>query len=167
MKRRRGDGGDGDGKPGRSAYDRALGLLARREHSRRELRTRLERGGYAADETEAALDRLGTQQYQDDERFGGMLVRNRVAQGYGPQRIRAELRSHGLDGAAAEALIADAGVDWTASARAQLKRRYGSRRADEPAERARRAQFLLRRGFTAATVRDVTLADVDDAGDEP
>ncbi|NMW26125.1 recombination regulator RecX, partial [Rhodanobacter denitrificans] len=35
----------------------------------------------------------------------------------------------------------------------------------DPAERTRRAQFLLRRGFAAATVRSVTHADVDEADD--
>ena len=67
MKRR--DSGD---KPVPSAYDKALGLLARREQSRRELRRKLDQRGYAGEETTAALDRLGEQHYQDDERFAGL-----------------------------------------------------------------------------------------------
>jgi regulatory protein len=143
-----------------------MGLLARREHSRRELRQKLDRGGYARDEAGEALDRLGEQHYQDDERFAEMLIRSRSAQGYGPMRLRAELKSHGLSDARIRSLLDAADTDWTTSAAAQLRRRYGSTGTADPAERVRRAQFLLRRGFPAATVRHVTHADVDDAADE-
>ncbi|GAP65887.1 regulatory protein RecX [Mizugakiibacter sediminis] len=161
--RRRRDAHDTDDAPQRSAYDRALGWLARREQSRRELRARLDRSGYDEDETEAALDRLGRAQYQSDERFAEMLVRTRVAQGYGPRRIRAELRTHAIPEPTIRALLAQAEVDWAALAQQLLRRRYG-RPAGDRAERDRRAQFLLRRGFDAATVRTVTHVDVDDAG---
>ncbi|MET3651470.1 regulatory protein RecX [Dyella japonica] len=153
-------------KPKTSAYDRALGLLARREHSRRELKLKLKQKGYEGEEAGAALDRLGEQRYQDDERFAQSLVRSRVAQGYGPMRVRAELKSHGLSDARIRAVLEEAAVDWDASALAQLRRRFGGKSAPDPAEKARRAQFLLRRGFPAATVRSVTHADVDDAADD-
>lgn len=154
-------------KPKRSAYDKALGLLARREHSRRELKTKLRQGGYEGEETTAAIDRLGEQQYQDDDRFGEVLLRSRIAQGYGPMRLRVELKSHGLNDARIRELLDAVEVDWTASAAAQLRRRYGKVAvAADAAERSRRAQFLLRRGFTAATVRSVAHADVDYAADD-
>jgi regulatory protein len=155
-----------DSKPKRSAYDKALGLLARRDHSRRELHQKLGRGGYARDEASEALDRLVEQHYQDDDRFAESLIRSRAAQGYGPMRLRAELKSHGLPDARIRSLLDAAEIDWAASAVGQLRRRYGTGAAADPAERARRAQFLLRRGFPAATVRDATHADVDDAADE-
>jgi regulatory protein len=164
MKRKSGDKSAEKAKP--SAYSKALGLLARREHSRRELKQKLDRGGYARDEAADALDRLGEQHYQDDERFAEVLIRSRSAQGYGPMRLRAELKSHGLADARIRQLLDAADVDWADLAAGQLRRRYGSAGSSDPAERARRAQFLLRRGFPAATVRDVTHADVDDAADE-
>jgi regulatory protein len=158
------DRNDKNDKP--SAYDKALGLLARREHSRRELKLKLRQKGYEGEEAGAALDRLGEQHYQDDDRFAGMLVRSRVSQGYGPMRVRAELKSHGLSDAMIRAVMSEAEVDWNASALAQLRRRFGAGSAPDREERARRAQFLLRRGFPAATVRSVTHADVDDAADD-
>lgn len=163
MKRKPGDTPE---KPKPSAYNKALGLLARREHSRRELRQKLGRNGYAGEEANDALDRLGAQHYQDDERFAEVLIRSRTAQGYGPMRLRAELKSHGLSDARIRGLLDAVDTDWAEAAAAQLRRRYGGKAAADPAERARRAQFLLRRGFPAATVRDVTHADVDDAADE-
>ena len=162
MKRRNSD----PDKPRPTAYDKALGLLARREQSRRELRRKLDQGGYAGDEADAALTRLADQHYQDDERFAGVLLRNRASQGYGPLRIRMELKTHGLPDAAIRRLLDEAGVDWNASAVAQLRRHYGGKPATDRAEQGKRAQFLLRRGFAAATVRYATHAEVDDADEE-
>ncbi|QNK02329.1 regulatory protein RecX [Dyella telluris] len=158
------DRNDKPGKP--SAYNKALGMLARREHSRRELKLKLRQKGYEGEEAGAAIDRLGEQHYQDDDRFAGVLVRSRVSQGYGPMRVRAELKSHGLSEARIRAVLDEAEVDWEASALAQLRRRFGAGSAPDRDEKARRAQFLLRRGFPAATVRSVTHADVDDAADD-
>ncbi|WP_107913325.1 regulatory protein RecX [Luteibacter sp. OK325] len=160
--------GQGDGKadrPTRTAYDKALGLLARREHSRRELKQKLDRGGFAREETTDAVAQLGDQGYQDDDRFAASLMRSRIGQGYGPVRIRAELRSQGIADAVIRRLIESADVDWHDLASSQLRRRYGGPSAD-PAERVRRAQFLLRRGFAAATVRVLTHADAEDTDDD-
>jgi regulatory protein len=169
MKRRPGSDHAGENqpaKPKRSAYDKALGLLTRREHSRKELKTKLRQGGYEGAETSAAIDRLGEQHYQDDDRFAEVLLRSRIAQGYGPVRLRVELKSHGVADARIRELLEEAEVDWDASAAAQLRRRYGGAGSADPGEHARRAQFLLRRGFAAATVRSVTHADVDEAADD-
>ncbi len=148
-------------KPRRSAYDKALGLLARREHSQRELQLKLRQGGYAAAETADAIVRLAGQHYQDQRRFAQALVRSRLAQGYGPLRLRAELKSHAMSDALIGECIAATEIDWNETALALLRRRYGGASSKDPVERAKRAQFLLRRGFAAATVRSVTHADVD------
>ncbi|MEO7064327.1 MAG: regulatory protein RecX [Dokdonella sp.] len=150
----------------RSVYDKALGLLARREHSARELKTKLAQRGHAADEAGVAIDLLRDQQFQSDDRFAGSIARRRAAQGYGPRRIEAELKSHSLADVAIRAVLADLDVDWTASAAAQLRRHYGAKAPADRDERAKRAGFLLRRGFDAATVRDVTRADIGDPGSD-
>ncbi|MET0331120.1 MAG: regulatory protein RecX, partial [Dyella sp.] len=140
---------------------KALGLLARREHSRREQGRKLEQGGYERDEAGAALERLGEQSYQDDARFGQVLVRSRASHGYGPQRIRAELKSHGLADAAIRQLLQEAEQDWDQLAANQLRRRYGTTAPGDAAERAKRAQFLLRRGFDGASVRAALAVEIE------
>ncbi|HEY6985378.1 MAG TPA: regulatory protein RecX [Rhodanobacteraceae bacterium] len=148
------------------AYGRGLGLLSRREHSARELKAKLSRKGHDKQEITSAIGRLRDKSYQSDDRFAISIARARVAQGYGPARIRAELKSHGLADAAIRAAIAAADANWPALAAAQLKRRFGARPVADREERGRRAQFLLRRGFDPATVRAVTRAEVDDPGEE-
>ena len=162
MRRKQNPGSD---RSERSAYDRALGMLARREYSQRELRTRLERAGCDEAESESAIRKLQDQHYQDDDRFGEMIVQARVGHGYGPARIRAELRSHGLVDAVIEGLLDAAGVDWQALALTQMRKKYGREPAGDHVERSKRAAFLLRRGFAAATVRTVTHSEVDDPCD--
>lgn len=161
MRGRRGRGDEDT--PRRPAYDKALDMLVRREHSRRELHARLARSGYDEEESESALDRLGAENYQDDRRFGELVVRSRVSQGYGPARIRMELGSHGLSSELVDELLAAADVDWDAEALALVRRRFADRDSASTQERARLTRFLLRRGFAAATVRRITHAEVDDS----
>ena len=148
---------------GQSAYDKALGLLARREHSARELKSKLALRGFDADENATALERLQSKDFQNDARFGEMLVRSRIEGGYGQRWIVAELRTHGIGEDKALALIAAAEPDWPRLVRRQLRRRYGGKPAASLAERSKRAAFLLRRGFDASTVK---LAVGDSSSDE-
>ena len=150
-----------------TAYEKAIALLARREHSARELKAKLERRGFDPQESAATLKALRSKDFQNDVRFGEMLVRSRIEGGYGPRWILAELKSHGMAEATALALIDAAAPDWPDLIRRQLRRRYGAKRAASLAERAKRAAFLLRRGFDATTVQSITRAQaLDAAADE-
>ena len=145
---------------------RALGLLVRREHSRRELKRKLVARGVAVDEAVAAVDRLSAAGWQDDARFAASLARTRAGGGYGPVRIRAELASHGLAAEAIEAAftaLAQAGEDdWPARAAAVVRRRFGAVVAD-PVRARKAADFLLRRGFDGDSVRAAVRASGEDA----
>jgi len=150
-----------------SAYDKALGLLARREHSARELKGKLARRGFDPDENAVALERLRSKDFQSDARFGEMLVRSRIESGYGPRWILAELRTHGIGEEEAGTLIAAAEPDWPELARRQLRRRYGGKAASTLAERSKRVAFLLRRGFDGSTVKlAVGASGIADTPDE-
>ncbi|MBX3688307.1 MAG: regulatory protein RecX [Dokdonella sp.] len=147
---------------GRSGGEDALALLARREHSAQELNAKLARRGHAKSQAEAVIEELRERGLQSDERFAQALARRRAAQGYGPLRIRAELKAHGIDAAEVGRALAALEVDWAEQAAAQLCRHSGSRTSRDAAGRARNAAFLLRRGFDAATVRAVTRATSSD-----
>jgi regulatory protein len=143
------------------AYRKALGLLVRREHSRRELTQKLRAKGADPAEARAALERLEGQGYQDDARFAEMLVRTRIGGGYGPLHIRAELGTHNIANEVAAQVMADAEPDWPALATDALRRRYGGRPPADRAETFKRAHYLQRRGFDAASIRLATAADLD------
>ena len=143
-----------------------MGLLVRREHSRKELARKLEARGIDEAEAEATVARLAEAGWQDDGRFAIGLARMRAYAGYGPQRIRAELSTHGLGDEAAQAALdalAESGDDdWLGSARAMVRRRYGPGVRDDPALRRKAADFLFRRGFGGDIVRAATAFDFDD-----
>lgn len=143
-------------------YRQALGLLVRREHSRRELARKLGARGAEPAAAEAAIETLARQGYQDDARFAEMLVRTRIGAGYGPLHIRAELGTHGVDTATITRVLDEAEPDWPALAVDALRRRYGARGARDLAERVKRANYLQRRGFDGDCVRAATRLDPSD-----
>lgn len=166
MSRSKPDGRGAKAGKAPGGYERGLSLLARREHSARELERKLTAKGHAPEESGAAVEQLRSRHYQDDSRFAASLARRRADQGYGPRRIHAELKSHGLADAMIREAVSTLEADWTELASDQLRRRHGRRSAGDATERAARAAFLLRRGFDPATVRAVTRAEVDDPGEE-
>lgn len=141
---------------------RALGLLVRREHSRKELKRKLQARGIEADAIEAAVSRLAEDGWQDDGRFAEMLVRSRASGGYGPLHIRAELGTHGLDGEQIEAAMATFDGDWPEKARDLVLRRFGEQGPADLAQRRKAADMLARRGFDGSCIRHATRYDAED-----
>lgn len=129
------------------AYQRALGLLVRREHSRRDLSRKLAQRGVEPAEADAAVERLAEQGYQDDGRFAASFARDRASSGYGPVRIRVELAGHGLGEDAIQLALDACEADWPASARRQVERRWTPAVLADPDRRRKAVEFLLRRGF--------------------
>lgn len=128
-------------------YQRGLGLLVRREYSRRDLTRRLVARGFETPEAEAAVDRLAGKGYQDDRRFAEAFARDRAASGYGPVRIRVELAGHGLGEDDIAAALAACETDWAARSRELVARRVRLGELADPARRRKWVEFLLRRGF--------------------
>lgn len=147
-------------RPPPTATQRALGLLVRREHSRKELSRKLAARGVESEEAQAAIDKLSEAGWQDDARFAELLVRSRAASGYGPVHVRAELRMHGLDSDAVAAAMDGFDGDWNAIARDLVRRRLGAQGAKDPAQERKAADLLLRRGFAMDQVR-AALGGVD------
>lgn len=134
------------------ARERALRLLARREHSARELKAKLRQRGAEPEIADAAVARLEASGVQSDQRYTESRVRQRAGHGYGPRRIRAELTQAGIDREAAESALQEQASDWAAEARALVQRRFP--RAGEDRNEALRAwRWLAGRGFDGAAIR--------------
>jgi regulatory protein len=86
--------------------ERAVRLLARRPHSRTELRIKLAQRGFTKERIERVLDKLATKNYIDDSAFAVALVTDEIRmKRSGPLLIMAKLRQKGIDGEAATAII--------------------------------------------------------------
>jgi regulatory protein len=134
------------------AYAVAVGLLARREHSAKELGSKLRSRGFAPEVVDAVLSRLAAERLQSDERFAEVYLRQRSEKGYGPERIRAELRERGIDEQLISARFRQAEtegeVDWFERAAAAYGKKFGRRPVEDLKERAKRQRFMQYRGFT-------------------
>ncbi len=148
-------------RPELTPAQRALGLLVRREHSRKELTRKLTARGVEVDDAKAAVARMTAEGWQDDARFAELLVRSRASNGFGPLRIRAELGTHGLDREIVAAAMDAYEGDWTENARDLARRRFPGRLDDRAIQR-KAADFLLRRGFSGDQVRAAVRLDDDD-----
>lgn len=151
------------GRREQTPVQRALGLLVRREHSRRELTRKLTQRGIDPEEADQAVARLSEAGWQDDERFAHSLVRMRAASGYGPLHIRAELGTHGLGGELVSAAMEAYEGDWEENARDLVRRRAGEGPLD-PARRRKLADMLARRGFPMDIIRTVCTGGGQDWG---
>lgn len=133
------------------AYQQAMGLLVRREHSKRELKQKLRQRGKEDDEIDTALESLSRQDFQNDERFAMALARSRQSAGYGPVRIRTEMAQHSLGAELITEAIAALPVDWLETAQSLVARRYLRKIQADPAQSRKAVDFLLRRGFDQKT----------------
>jgi regulatory protein len=149
-------------RPEPSPVQRALGLLTRREHSRKELTRKLTDRGVERVEAAAAIEKLCDAGWQDDARFAQFLVRSRAATGYGPIRIRAELGLHGLDREAVAAALDSFDGDWAANAQDLVRRRFGQEIATDRNRQRKAADMLVRRGFAAGHIRTALRCDPED-----
>ena len=131
----------------------ALRLLAQREHSRHELNTKLVRRFGQSETLLQVLDELEQRGLLSDERFTECYVAMRMHRGYGPLRIRAELRERGIEGELAEIQLDLGSEDWLKHLRAVAVQRFGQGEAADRKEQARRARFLQYRGFPESLVR--------------
>ncbi|WGS84839.1 regulatory protein RecX [Methylomonas sp. UP202] len=129
-------------------------LLARREHSRRELLDKLAMRGFERDEVAAVIDDLSRQNWQNDARYAECYIRERIAKGYGPLRIAYELQQRGVVGAELDAQAEEQG-GWLNLALNVYAGKYGDETSLPPNEWAKRSRFLQQRGFSGETIKRV------------
>lgn len=129
----------------------ALKLLARREHNARELKRKLKARGISDEDADSAVAHATAEGWQSDPRYAGMLVRTRIAGGYGPVRIEAELEVAGVPAEEIRAALDGAEVDWSALAAQIHARKFGAPPRG-PAERAKHYRYLQGRGFDSGQI---------------
>ena len=143
-------------RPAATLLQRAVALLARREHSRDELARKLRRHlqeGEGAAEIDAVLDELQRRDLLSERRYAEAIVRTRSSR-YGNARLAQDLRSRGVTAEAAKGALAALGASELRRARAIWARRFGAL-PKSLEERSRQTRFLQSRGFAADTIRAV------------
>jgi regulatory protein len=152
------------------AWNLALGCVARRPRSRREVDRYLAGKEVIAAHREAALDRLAAAGYLDDTAFArGFIEQRDRSRPRGARALRAELAQKGVARAAVDAALADTAPDELDAAIRAGRKHLGHLRdvTDPQVFRNRLGAFLGRRGFGWETIRTAVerLRAERDAGD--
>jgi regulatory protein len=158
-----------ESSPRRSAYarllDRAIRILAMRDHSEKELRRKLvapvltKKGPEPIDAPPEEVDKVVAwcieSNYLDDTRFTRQFIASRGRKGYGPARIRQELNQKGIGRTDIDQAMYECEIDWMELAREQAQRKYGEPLPTVFAEKVKVQRFLLNRGYLMEDIQQI------------
>ena len=127
---------------------KAMDLLARREHSFFELKSKLLKKDFKEEQVVYELNQLIDDNLLSDSRFTEAFISSRKDQGKGPLRIESELQARGID----EALISShlMNVDdneWSKIAYDALEKKLGKGKQVDYDKKLKFMRFLSNRGF--------------------
>ena len=140
-------------KPSVSLRAQALRLLARREHTRLELKRKL--APHAADpsELESLFEELTARGWLAEARVAEQVIHTRRGR-FGSRRIRQELLAKGVAEEVVEAVLPQLTDSELEAARTVWRRKFKAPPANS-AERGRQVRFMQGRGFTMETILKV------------
>lgn len=135
-------------------YQYALFMLSRRDYGKAELFARMKRRMYEKNEgiideplIEKVLERLSEQHFLDDERVVALMMQGYIRKGYGPLRIKQEMRQKGFADALVEKNFANVDVDWFEKAAYVRSKKFGDNLPQDFKEKSKQIRYLQYRGF--------------------
>jgi regulatory protein len=137
----------------RSLRERALGFLARREHSRAELRRKLLPHAESPEGLDALLEDLVQRKFLSESRFAEARA-HVMSRKFGAARIEHDLRARGVSEEGAASAAREARITEFERALEIWRRKFGTPALDLK-ERARQARFLLARGFSTDVINRI------------
>ena len=142
---------------GADLRSRALQLLSRREHTRRELSRKL--AAHSDDEgaIEALLDDLTEAGLLSDQRAADAILRTRAGR-HGLLKIRQEFQQRGVPAEVASTALEEAREGELESARSVWRKKFAHLPTNAE-ERARQGRYLQNRGFSLAIIRQILRSD--------
>jgi regulatory protein len=133
-----------------------LRLLGRRELSVKQLRERLLDRDHSPEDADRAIALLLENRALDDARVAAAYVRTALGvKGRGRLRIRRELQEMGIDAEVAGAALADAFGNVDERSLVKKAKKLRGKKMETAADYARVFQFLMRQGYSPATVTAV------------
>lgn len=136
--------------------ERALRLLARREHSRAELVRKLGQAGFAQDDIEALLDEFEEKKWLSDRRFAESYVADHRARA-GAVKLTYDLRQRGVADSIISEVLSDNRDSELERARGVWQKKFPST-STSVTEKAKQVRFLQSRGFSIDVIRRVITA---------
>ncbi|HGN1706731.1 TPA: regulatory protein RecX [Providencia rettgeri] len=135
-------------------YQYALFMLSRRDYGKAELFARMKRRMYEKNEgiidvplIEKVLERLSEQHFLDDERVVALMMQGYIRKGYGPLRIKQEMRQKGFADALVEKNFTNVDIDWFEKAAYVRSKKFGDNLPQDFKEKSKQIRYLQYRGF--------------------
>lgn len=144
-----------------SLRERALRLLALREHARAELARKLSAHSESDEELETLLDELSAQRLLSDERYAEMRINARGAR-FGNARLTYELRSQGVSEELIGAALEECDDELSRARKVFMQKFANCGETHDSAQRARQTRFLMNRGFSGETIRRLLRGDFEE-----
>lgn len=110
-------------------------------------------------EIESLIERFEARGYLDDQRFAQLFIESRVSRGYGPIKIRFELKQKGVEKSLVQSSMSEHEVDWSIQAKTLRERRFGASLPTEMKDKKKQMRFLASRGFDYEHIKDGLLPD--------
>jgi len=130
-------------------------LLGMREHGVQELTDKLNAKSESTDVVLAVIDELLEHDYLSDERFTQSYIRSRTNRGFGPIKIKAELKSKGITNRLIGEFLDVGSAHWFDVARGLYSKKYSIAKAKDYKEWTKRARFIQSRGFNMEHIQAV------------
>ena len=108
--------------------------------------------GFSKDSIISVVLKLQAEGLQSDERFTESYIHNRVYKGYGPVRIKQELRDRGVPDNVVEMCLEQCNLDWQNFINGVREKKFGSKLPVDYKDRAKQSRFLQYRGFTGEQI---------------
>ena len=142
-------------KSPKSCHERALGLLAVRPRSRRELERRLLQAGFQPEEVFDVIGRLERVGLIDDEAFARQVAQHQFGvRRAGARAVAGALAAKGVARSTVDAVLADAPNDEETRADELARSRAHRLAGVDPAKAfGRLSSFLMRRGYGPEVAR--------------
>lgn len=137
------------------AFDCAMRLLTRREHSAHELADKLAQRGYGPEEISEVIAKCQRLGFQSDARFVESLCHTRIRQGCGPLKISQELQAKRIERELIDTALEREQENWVTYALAVWHKKFKHQDDIPYSELQKRQRFLLYRGFPTDVIAKV------------
>ena len=138
---------DADVRVSTDIKNSCLRLLMCREHSQKELLTKLTAKGFNKDDILPIIAELASQGWQSDSRYAESYTRYRIQKGYGPVAIQYELKQNGVTTFNLDNIMLAFADSWLELLEQVYHKKYDQNTRLSRSEWAKRCRFLMQRGF--------------------
>jgi len=132
-----------------------MNLLARREHSQKELSIKLQARDFEPADIAIVLQKLIQDKLLNEARFVESYITARSNKGFGPQRIFQELKEKGIEDELINLHLNSHDQEWFAKALLVWKKRFKNKMPQDFKTKAQHMRYLQYKGFSTEHIRKI------------